>query len=158
MTSEASFDSTAITQAASPVKQLTIFLHNQVGALLSLVKLLHDNEVEVLGLSVQDSVEMTLVRLVVTDPDNAEQVLLQHGHSCANRTIVVVELREGAHDLGRALGALLAAEINIHHSYPLMTRPRGLPLLALYLDDAEVGGESLSKCGYKVLSQGELSR
>jgi hypothetical protein len=146
------------TQATSPVKQLSVFLHNQVGALLGLVKLLHDHKVEVLGFSVQDSVEMTLVRLVVTDPDNAQETLLQHGHSCATKTIVVVELKEGANDLGHALSALLAAEINIHHSYPLMTRPNGQPLLALYLDDPEIGGESLSKCGYKVLSQGDLSR
>ena len=146
------------TQATSPVKQLSVFLHNQVGALLGLVKLLHDHKVEVLGFSVQDSVEMTLVRLVVTDPDSAQQTLLQHGHSCATKTIVVVELKEGANDLGHALSALLAAEINIHHSYPLMSRPNGLALLALYLDDPEVGGESLSKCGYKVLSQGDLSR
>jgi hypothetical protein len=157
MTTESSRTSST-TLAASPVKQLSVFLHNQVGALLSLVKLLHDNKVEVLGFSVQDSVEMTLVRLVVTDPDSAQQVLLQHGHSCAAKTIVVVELTEGANDLGHALSALLAAEINIHHSYPLMTRPSGHALLALYLDDPEVGGESLSKCGYKVLSQGDLSR
>lgn len=157
MTDATSFTAST-TQASSPVRQLSVFLHNRVGALLSLVKLLYDNKVEVLGFSVQDSVEMTLVRLVVTDPDNAEQVLLQHGHSCATKTIVVVELKEGAHDLGSALSALLTAEINIHHSYPLMVRPRGLPLLALYLDDAEVGGEALSKCGYKVLNQGELSR
>jgi hypothetical protein len=158
MTPEISSHTPATTQAASPVKQLTVFLHNRVGALLGLVKLLHDNKVEVLGFSVQDAVEMTLVRLVVTDPDSAEQVLLQHGHSCATRVIVVVELKEGAHDLGYALNALLTAEINIHHSYPLMTRPGGLPLLALYLDDPEIGGESLSKSGYKVLSQGDLSR
>src|ERR1700710_3151566 len=116
MTAETSPILPPITQAASPVKQLSVFLHNQVGALLSLVKLLSENKVEVLGFSVQDSVEMTLVRLVVTDPDNAQQVLLQHGHSCAMRTIVVVELKEGAHDLGHALSALLGAEINIHHS------------------------------------------
>jgi hypothetical protein len=158
MSAEVSSKAPATTQATSPVKQLTVFLHNRVGALLGLVKLLHENQVEVLGLSVQDSVEMTLVRLVVSDPESAEQVLLQHGHSCATRTIVVVELKEGARDLGHALSALLAAEINIHHSYPLMTRPGGLPLLALYLDEAEVGGESLSKCGYRVLSQGDLSR
>ena len=158
MAAEVSPLAPATTQAASPVKQLTVFLHNRVGALLGLVKLLHDNKVEVLGLSVQDSVEMTLVRLVVTDPDSAEQVLLQHGHSCANRPIVVVELQEGVQALGYALNALLTAEINIHHSYPLMTRPGGFPLLALYLDDPEIGGEALSKCGYKVLSQGDLSR
>lgn len=148
----------ATTQARSPVRQLSVFLHNRVGALLGLVKLLNDHQIEVLGLSLQDSVELTLVRLVVSDPETAECVFAEQGLSCAARTIVVVELREGVHDLGHALSGLLAAEINIHHSYPLLTRPGGKPLLALYLDDAEVGAEALGKIGFKVLSQGDLSR
>lgn len=147
-----------ITHARTPVHQLSVFLYNRVGALLSLVKQLNEHDIEVLGLSVQDSIELTLVRLVVTDPDRAKTVFEADGHPCASKPIVVVELKEGVHDLGHALSGLLAAEINIHHAYPLMIRPNGKPLLALYVDDYEVGGESLSKCGFKVLSQEELSR
>lgn len=149
---------TETTRAKEPVRQLSVFLHNRVGALLSLVKLLNEHDIEVLGLSVQDSVELTLVRLVVTDPDAAKAVFEADGHSCASKPIVVVELKEGVHDLAHALSGLLAAEINIHHAYPLMVRPNGKPLLALYVDDYEIGGESLSKIGFKVLTQGELSR
>lgn len=148
----------ATTPARSPVRQLSVFLYNRVGALLSLVKLLNEHHIEVLGLSVQDSVELTLVRLIVTDPQRAEQVYIEAGHPCASKPIIVVELKEGVHDLGHALSGLLAAEINIHHAYPLMVRPNGRPLLALYVDDTEVGGESLAKCGFKVLSQDELTR
>lgn len=155
----ASPTSTAATaQANSPVRQLSVFLHNRVGALLGLVKLLNEHQIEVLGLSVQDSVEMTLVRLVASDPDGAQKVFAEQGLSCAAKVIVVVELREGVHDLGHALSALLAAEINVHHSYPLLVRPGGRPLLALYLDDPEVGAEALSKSGFRALSQGDLSR
>ena len=145
-------------QASSPVRQLSVFLHNRVGALLELVKLLNDHRIEVLGLSVQDSVELTLVRLVVSDPDSAQHVFAEQGLSCAAKVIVVVELREGVHDLGHALSALLTAEINVHHSYPLLVRPGGKPLVALYVDDAEVGAEALNKSGFRVLSQGDLSR
>ncbi len=146
------------THARSPVRQLSVFLHNRVGALLHLVKLLNEHQIEVLGLSVQDSVDLTLVRLIVTDPQSAEEVFIAAGHSCASKPIVVVELKQGVHDLGHALSGLLAAEINIHHAYPLMIRPGSKPLLALHVDDPEVGGESLSKCGFKVLSQDELTR
>ena len=146
------------THAKSPVRQLSVFLHNRVGALLSLVKLLNEHQIEVLGLSVQDSVDLTLVRLIVTDPPSAEEVFISAGHSCASKPIVVVELKQGVHDLGHALSGLLAAEINIHHAYPLMVRPNSKPLIALHVDDPEVGGESLSKCGFKVLSQDELTR
>jgi hypothetical protein len=146
------------TRAREPVRQLSVFLHNRVGALLSLVKLLNEHDIEVLGLSVQDSQELTLVRLIVTDPDGAKTVFESDGHSCASRPIVVVELKQGVHDLAHALSGLLAAEINIQYAYPLMVRPKSRPLLALHVDDYEIGEESLSKCGFKVLTQADLSR
>jgi hypothetical protein len=146
------------TRAREPVRQISVFLQNRVGALLSLVKLLNEHDIEVLGLNVQDNLELTLVRLVVTDPDGAKNAFEADGHPCATRPIVVVELKSGVHDLARALSALLAAEINIHYSYPLMVRPKGKPLLALHVDDYEIGEESLSKCGFKVLAQADLSR
>ena len=145
-------------QAASPVRQLSVFLHNQVGALLGLVRIMNDHSIEVLGLSLQDSADLTLVRMIVSDPDTAYTVLMEQGISCAIKNIVVVELLEGSHDLAKALAALLAAEINVHHSYPLLVQADGRALLALYLDDYETGHESLSKGGFQVVSQGDLSR
>ncbi len=146
------------TSAMSPVSQLSVFLHNQVGALLSLVRLLEDNHLGVLGLSLQDSADLTLVRMLVSDPESALLILRAEGISCASKPVVVVELREGTEDLSRALAALLSAEINIHHTYPLLVRPKDRPLIALYLDDCETGMEALSRCGFKVLTQDDLSR
>lgn len=147
-----------ITNARSPVRQLSVFLHNQVGTLLSLVKLLNDNDIEVLGLSLQDSVDLTLVRLVTTDPDAAKDLFVEQGHSCAMKRVVVVELDEGAGQLCHVLAALLAAELNIHHSYPLLVRRRDMPLLALCVEDGEVGEEALRAAGFTVLCQDDLSR
>ena len=147
-----------IVNAASPVRQVSAFLHNQVGALLGLVKAMNEHSIEVLGMSLQDSADLTLVRMIVTDPDRAHALLTQQGISCAIKAVIVVELQQASHDLARALNALLAAEINIHHSYPLLVRADGNSLLALYLDDSETGGEALAKAGFKVLCQGDLSR
>lgn len=158
MESSATTSSVIISNPGSPVRQISVFLHNYVGSFLSLVKLLNAHDINILGLSVQDSVELTLVRMVVSDPENAEKALTEQGLSCAARTIIVVEMREGVNDLSHALAALLSAEINIHHSYPLLVRPNDKPLLALYVDDTDIAAESLNKSGFKVLSQGELSR
>ena len=144
--------------AQSPVRQLSVFLHNRVGALLDLVRLMNEHMIEVLGISLQDSADLTLVRMIVTDPETAHCQLHEKGISCVMKNVVVVELREGTHDLARALAALLQAEINVHHSYPLLVRPHDRALLALYLDDCETGGESLSRSGFKVLTQDDLSR
>jgi hypothetical protein len=148
----------ATTSAMSPVRQLSVFLHNRVGALLDLVRLMTEHKIEVLGLSLQDSADLTLVRMIVSDPETAQYQLQEKGISCVMKNVVVVELREGTQDLARALAALLGAEINIHHTYPLLVRPHDRALLALYLDDCETGVESLSRSGFKVLTQDDLSR
>lgn len=160
MSSESSFlvDPLEITNANSPVRQLSVFLHNRVGAFLSLIKLLHDYDIEVLGYSLQDSVDLTLVRLIVTDPDSAKELFEAQGFSCAIKNVVVVALSESSPDLCHALASLLSAEINIHHSYPLMVRHQDKSLVALCLDDYEVGEEALRRTGHQVLTQNDLSR
>jgi hypothetical protein len=159
MSSKSAFVSPfSITNARSPVRQLSVFLQNRVGALLSLVKLLKDHHIEVLGCSLQDSIDLTLVRLIVSDPDSAKNLFDEQGHPCAIKTVVVVALEEGAPDLCHALASLLAAEINIHHSYPLLVRHQDKPLLALCVEDGEVGEEALRKTGFSVLCQNDLSR
>lgn len=151
-------NSLEITSANSPVRQLSVFLQNRVGAFLSLVKLLHDHDIVVLGYSLQDSVDLTLVRLIVTDPDSAKDLFEAQGYSCAIKNVVVVALAEGSPDLCMALASLLSAEINIHHSYPLMVRHQDKSLVALCLDDYETGEEALRKTGHQVLTQNDLSR
>lgn len=147
------------TTRGTPVRQLSVFLHNRVGSLMALVKLLHENSIEVLGLSVQESTELTLARLVVNDPDIAETLFMEKGipfDSTCVLTVVQLHPLEGT--LVHCLATLLGAEINIHFSYPLLVRPDEFPLLALYLDEPEMGSEALHNAGFRVMLQEDLSR
>lgn len=149
---------TTTSKARAPVRQLSVFLDNRVGTFLSMVKLLKENHIEVLGLSLLEATEITLLRMVLSDPEGAQTVFMERGIPYTDAPLVVVELRESTHDLPHALSVLLAAEINIRFSYPMITRPSDYPLLALHLDDPDDGAEALHNAGFKVLSQGELSR
>ncbi len=149
--------STAIT-SGTPVRQISVFLENRVGALMSLVRLLREQSIAVLGLSVQESTEMTLVRLVLSDPDAAGTLFIEKGVPHTDCILTVVELPELEGALVECLAALLTAEINIHFSYPLLVRPGRGALLALYLDERETGAEALHIAGFRVLMQEDLSR
>lgn len=147
------------TTSGTPVRQLSVFLHNRVGSLMALVKLLNENSIEVLGLSVQESTELTLARLVVSDPDTAETLFMEKGipfDSTCVLTIVQLHPLEGT--LVQCLAALLTAEINIHFSYPMLARPGIYPLLAIYLDEPELASEALTNAGFRVMLQEDLSR
>lgn len=140
------------------IRQLSVFLQNRVGALMALTKLLHDHSIEILGISMQDTTEMTLVRLILSDPEGAGMLFIERGIPHAECRIIVVELSESRHRLADCLSCLLAAELNIEFCYSLLVRPGGFPLLAIHCDDVDIGSDSLSKAGFRVLVQGDLSR
>ena len=151
-------DPTITTPAGTPVKQVSVFLVNRVGALMSLVKLLQDHSIEVLGLSVQESTELTLLRLVLSDPEMATTLFMEKGIAHTSCTLTVVQLRPIVGTLTECLAALLAAELNIHFSYPLLVRPDDFPLLALNIEDPDLAAGALHSAGFRVLMQEDLSR
>lgn len=140
------------------VRQFSIFLKNKVGALLDVVKMLNDHHVEVLAVSVQDSADAAIVRLVVSDPDSVQELFTTHEVAFSTCDLVVVEMKDGAAQLGKLLTALLMAEVNIHGSNSLLTHPRGNTALALHVEDTECACAVLRSHGFRILSQGDISR
>lgn len=146
------------TAKSVPIRQISVFLQNRVGSLMALIKLLQEHSIEVLGISMQDTTEMTLVRLILSDPEGAAMLFIEKGIPHADCFIIVVELSESDRRLTECLSVLLAAELNIEFCYPLLVRPGMFPLFALHCDDVEMGGDVLGRAGFKVLCQGDLSR
>ncbi len=145
-------------QAGTPVRQISVFLNNRVGALLSLIKLLRDHHIAVLGLSLQDNTELAIVRLIVSDPESAGLLFIEKGIPHAVCRVTVVELRETESSLLQVLASLLEAEINVAFSYPLLVRPTEYPLLVLHIDSPTFSASVLTNAGFKVMLQEDLSR
>ena len=139
------------------VKQFSVFLKNKVGALLDIVKLLNEHNIHVLALNVQDSADSAIVRIVVSDPERVQDLFGIHDIPFSLTEFVVVELK-GATELGKLLAALLMAEVNIHGSYSLLSRPRGNAALALHVEDNDCASAVLRGHGFRVLSQTDISR
>ncbi len=140
------------------VRQYSVFLANRVGALMEVVKMLNEARVVVLALSIQDSSETSVARMIVSDPDLLEELFERNDIAFGACEVAVAELEEGASDLPRLLAALLEAEVNIHVSYTLLVRPRGRPLLAIHTDDLECASAVLEGRGFRLLRQTDLSR
>lgn len=142
----------------TPVRQMAVFLPNRPGAFVSILDLLRSSHVVVLGLSVQDSIDNTVVRLIVSDPDTVETLFIEKGIPFNSSDILVVALRNGAEQMPDCLRTLLKAETNIHFIYPLLSQPEGHAALALCVEDNHFGQSVLAKAGFKVLRQEDLSR
>ena len=140
------------------VKQFSVFLPNKVGAMLDIVKVLNTNNTHVVALSVSESTDSAIARIVVSDPERVEKLFRQNNVAFGVCEVVVVEMREVATQLVKLLAALFMAEVNVHFTYPLLTRPRGFAALALHVDDTECASSVLMGEGFKILSQSDISR
>jgi hypothetical protein len=140
------------------VHQFSVFLQNKVGALLEVVKLLTEHNIVVLALSIQDSSESSIGRMIVSDPDRVGNLFHEHEIPFSQCEVLVVELKESAADLAKVLSALLMAEVNIFFSYPLLIRPRGRAVLAMHVDDIDCSSSVLRGDGFNILTQADLSR
>ena len=113
MPEEDSEDLIMKTATGSAVRQFAVFLPNRPGAFVAILDLLRSSHVIVLGLSVQDSIDNTVVRLVVSDPFTVETLFIEKGIPFNSMDVLVVALREGPEQMPDCLRTLLKAETNI---------------------------------------------
>jgi hypothetical protein len=110
------------------------------------------------ALSVSESTDSAIARIVVSDPEGAQELFEKNNIAFGVCEVVVVEMREVATQLVKLLASLFMAEVNVHFTYPLLTRPRGMAALALHVDDTDCASSVLLGAGFKILSQNEISR
>ena len=140
------------------VKQFSVFLPNKVGAMLEIVKLLNNENTHVVALSVSESTDSAIARIIASDPARVERLFREENVPFGVSEVVVVELREVATRLVKLLAALVMAEVNMHFAYPLLIRPRGFAAIALHVDDTECASSVLTGEGFEILSQDDISR
>ena len=151
-------DTKTVAESRTPVRQFSIMLPNRVGALASLVKLLRSSSIEVIGLSVQDSRDATVARLILTDTDAAEAIFCEKGIPHTLCELVVLALKEAGPGLLQCLDILMTAETNVDFAYAMLPGPQGQALLAMHVEDYDFATSVLNRSGLKLMYEEDLIR
>lgn len=138
------------------VRQQSVFIENRVGQLLRLTRLFDRSGVRILAVSVVYSVDCAICRMILDEPDRAYDTLTTNRFQVSETELVVVSLPHGKRALLDTWAALLAGEISIHYTYPLLVRPRGHAALAVLPDSIEQAIKVLRMRNFDVLSQDDL--
>lgn len=139
-------------------RQLSVFLENRLGQLLRLTRVLDGEEVRILALSVEGSVDCAIVRVLVDRPDIAASMLVDSGFAVSSTDVLVVELPPGKRGIIAVCTALISGEVNINYTYPILSTPhneRG-PCLAIQVDNPQLAAAVLMAKDFRVLDQSEL--
>lgn len=139
------------------VKQFSVFAPNRLGRLHDLVRLFTTHSVHALGLTVADSTESSIIRVVVDDPETARELLKEHGFAFAETDLLCVEV-DAATRLNELMSALLEAELNVNYLYSLIPSSLGKAALVISMEDNEAAEKALTQRALRVLRQGDISR
>ncbi len=140
------------------VRQFSVFLNNRAGTFSALVSLLSAEKINILGLSVQDSRDTAVARMVFDDPERAREIFLEKGIPHTICELVVVCLKQPESDLQNCLSVLTGAETNVDFAYALIPRIDGCSLLAFHLEDSCFGARVLHRAGHRVVYEEDVRR
>jgi hypothetical protein len=139
------------------VRQFNVFLENRLGALLDVVRRFETSDNHIVSLTVVDSADCAIIRIVLSDPERALEVFRQAGLPITESDLLVVQLPDAPQPLLRICKALLVAEINIHYAYPLLIGPQGRAALAIHVEDHENAAQTLQKQGFVLFTENDLN-
>ena len=140
-----------------PVIQFSIYADNKVGRLNEIIRLLSNHEVHIMALSILDTTDSSIIRIITDYPDEAKKLLKENRFSFVMSDLVAVELVSTI-EIEKVTHALVQAEINIHYIYPFIYRPNNTSALAISLEDNELAAETLTRHQLKLLGQNDITR
>jgi hypothetical protein len=142
---------------ATAVTQFSVFTPNRLGRLNELVKIFGAHHVHVLALTVLDTTDSSIIRLVLDDPDKARDLLMQEGFAFTESPLVVAEVNS-PEEINRLIAALLEAELNINYLYSFIPHPNGKSIVGLSMEDNDMAEQVLRQHQFPVLKQADISR
>jgi hypothetical protein len=142
---------------ANAVIQFSVFTPNRLGRLNELVKILGAHRLHILALTVLDTTDSSIIRLVLDDPEKARDLLMQEGFAFTESPLVVAEVNS-TEEINRLIAALLEAELNINYLYSFIPHPNGKSIVGLSMEDNDMAEQVLKQHQFPVLRQTDISR
>lgn len=138
------------------IKQLSIFVENKVGRLQDIVNALGENEVNISALSIADTTDFGILRIIVDNPDKAKLVLKGMGVISKTTDVVAVYIDDRSGGLAAVLNLVSNAGIGIEYMYAFLGRREGKALMVLKADDEEMLEQVLTKHGIELAKPDEI--
>jgi hypothetical protein len=138
------------------VKQISVFIENKSGRLAEITRLLGENSIDISALSIADTTDFGILRLIVSDPQKAEYVLKKEGFTVSCTSVIAISVIDKPGGLSGALEILDKNLISIEYMYAFVGKRENLALVILRVENPEKAVQILETSGVKVLSSSDV--
>ena len=140
------------------LKQLTIFVENKQGTLVKITDALAKNDVNIRALSIADTQDFGILRLIVTDYDKAEKTLSDAGFLVKCTDHVGVKIGDAPGKLSKALDVLDKEGINMEYLYAFMSRTEKHAYVVLRVADNAHAEKALEDAGFHLIADADVNK
>ena len=138
------------------VKQISIFVENQTGLLSEVTTLMAENGINLRALSIADTSDFGILRVIVEDVEKAAEILRENGNTYTVTEVLAVKMRDEAGGLAELLKVLADAEIGLEYAYAFLLQKEGQACLVVRVADNAEAEAALKAAGIGIASQDEL--
>ena len=140
------------------IRQLTVFVQNKKGTVVTVTDILSKNNINLRALSIAETQDFGILRLIVNDEKTAENVLRENGYLIKVIDVVGVKIGDQPGKLTAALDVLDKNDINVEYLYAFMARTEKHAYVVLRVEDNAVAEAALTNAGFKMISEADINK
>ena len=140
------------------IKQLTVFVENKQGALVSITDTLSKNNINLRALSISETQDFGMLRLIVNDTETAEKVLKEEGYLIKVNDVVGVKIGDTPGKLSAALRVLDEKKINMDYLYAFMARTEKHAYVVIRVEDNDAAEKALEDAGFHMITEEDVCK
>jgi len=138
------------------VKQISVFLENKIGRLAEITELLGQNNINIRALAIADTTEFGILRLIVDDPQRAQNVLEKRGFAAKQTDVIVVKVADKPGGLARSLKILKESALNVEYLYAFVKQSGENALVVFRVEKTDEALKVLQQSGVEILKPEEI--
>ncbi len=140
------------------IKQLTIFVENKQGTLVNITDTLAKHDVNIRALSIADTQDFGILRLIVNDNNTALKTLAEEGYLVKPTDVVGVKIGDAPGKLSTALNVLDENNINMEYLYAFMSRTEKHAYVVLRVADNVAAESALEAAGFHLITDADIAK
>ena len=138
------------------VEQIAVFLENKSGRLAEITAILAENAINIRALSVADTADFGILRLIVDKVELAKSVLRENGFTVGKTEVLAVEVEDKTGGLARVLKCIKDAGINVEYMYAFVNKTGENAVLIFRFEKMDEAMATLLKDGFTILSREQI--
>ena len=140
------------------IKQLTVFVQNKKGTVASVTDILSKSNINLRALSMAETQDFGILRIIVNDEETAERVLLEHGYLIKAIDVLGVKIGDTPGKLTEALSVLDKADINVEYMYAFLARTEKHAYVVLRVEDNQAAENALKSANFKMICEDDIRK